>query len=100
MAARVIPHRTPDTRCLRPATVLPDTEVTAVGLEFGTVPPEKVFWALRAENWLHHHDGKGYPDAEKIKRELVQVFYPNTETWKHQIWEQGKEIVKQTLANL
>lgn len=80
--------------------MLPNTEVTAVGLEFGTFPPKKVFWALRAENWLHHHDGKGHPDAEKIKRELVQVFYPNSDEWKLQVWKQGKEIVKQTLANL
>ncbi len=39
--------------------MLPNVEeVTAVSLEFGTLSAMKVFWALRAENWLHHHGGK------------------------------------------
>lgn len=78
----------------------PRVEVTAVSLEFGTYPAKEVFWALRAENWLHHYGGKGHPDAEKIKAELVRVFYPDTEDWKLQVWQQGKKIVNQALLSI
>ena len=60
----------------------------------------KVFWALRAENWLHHHGGKGHPDAKKIKENLLRAFYPNPEDWKSQVWKQGKEVVEQALVHL
>ena len=36
------------------ARMAPDTEVTAVSLEFGTYPPSEVFWALWQENFVHH----------------------------------------------
>ena len=80
--------------------MLPDAEVTAVSLEFGTLPAMKVFWALRAENWLHHHGGKGHPDAKRIKDNLLRAFYPDTEDWKSKVWKQGKEVVEQALVHL
>jgi hypothetical protein len=80
--------------------MIPQAEVTAVSLEFGTYPAIEVFLALRAENWLHHHGGRDHQDAEKIKAELVRVFYPNTEEWKTKVWRQGKEVVEQALAQL
>ncbi len=80
--------------------MIPQAEVTAVSLEFGTYPAKEVFLALRAEHWLHHHGGRDHQDAEKIKAELVRVFYPNTEEWKLQVWKQGKEVVEQALAHL
>ncbi len=80
--------------------MIPQAEVTALSLEFGTYPAKEVFLALRSENWLHHYGGRDHQDAEKIKAELVRVFYPNTEEWKLQVWTQGKEVVEQALAHL
>jgi hypothetical protein len=80
--------------------MLPNAEVTAVTLEFGTLPAMKVFWALRAENWLHHHGGKGHPDAKRIKDDLLRAFYPDSEDWKSQVWKKGKEVVEQALVHL
>jgi hypothetical protein len=80
--------------------MLPNAEVTAVILEFGTLPAMKVFWALRAENWLHHHGGKGHPDAKRIKNDLLRAFYPDSEDWKSQVWKKGKEVVEQALVHL
>jgi len=80
--------------------MLPNTEVTAVSLEFGTLPAMKVFWALRAENWLHHYGGKGHQNAKRIKDDLLRAFYPDTEDWKSQVWKQGKEVVVQVLVHL
>jgi hypothetical protein len=80
--------------------MVPHAEVTAVSLEFGTYPAKEVFWALRAENWLHHYGGENHPNAKTIKSELLKVFYPYTEEWKLKVWQQGKEIVNQALLSI
>ena len=79
---------------------LPDTEITAVTLEFGTFPGAKVLQAMQAENWLHHHGGADHPRAGTIKAEMRRVFYPGTDDWKEQVWRQGQEVVDQALAGL
>jgi hypothetical protein len=80
--------------------MLPASEVTAVTLEFGTVPPLEVFKAMQAENWLHHHGGKRNPLADEIKADMRRVFYPDTDDWKALVWPQGKEVVEQALVGL
>lgn len=79
---------------------LPEAEVTAATLEFGTVPPLRVLRALQAENWLHHFGGHGRARAARIKTELRRVFYPDTEAWKARVWEQGAEVVAAALSGL
>ncbi len=79
---------------------LPDTEITAVSLEFGTFPAVTVLQAMRAENWLHHHSGSGHPRAGAIKAEMRRVFYPDTDDWKNRVWQQGQEVVGRVLAGL
>jgi hypothetical protein len=44
--------------------MIPQAEVTAASLEFGTYPAKEVFLALRAENWLHHYGGENHPEAQ------------------------------------
>ena len=80
--------------------MLADREVTSVTLEFGTVPPMKVFLAMQAENWLHHHGGEDNPKAQGIKAEMRRVFYPEADDWKEAIWKQGKEVVDQAIEGL
>jgi succinylglutamate desuccinylase len=82
------------------SAMLPDAEITAVTLEFGTVEPMQVFQALRAENWLHHYGTIDHPKAKEIKTELLRVFYPDNDAWKQQVWHQGKEVVEQALSHL
>ena len=77
--------------------LLPNTEVIAASLEFGTYPPIKVLWALRAENYLHHQNGLTRSDAAKIKADLKRMFYPQEETWKQAVWQQGSAMVLETL---
>ena len=80
--------------------MLPNTEVTAVSLEYGTFSPMQVFKALRLENWLYHYGEENHPKAQKIKAELLRVFYPNSNEWKLQVWQQGNEIVDQALLSI
>ena len=80
--------------------MLPDADVTGVTLEFGTVSPMKVFRAMQAENWLHHHGGTEHPRAGRIKADMRRVFYPDTDDWKAAVWTQGKEVVDQAVSGL
>ncbi|MFC1896236.1 M14 family metallopeptidase [Thermodesulfobacteriota bacterium] len=79
--------------------LLPDAEVTAVSLEFGTVPHMEVFKASRAENWLHHHGGMSHPKAHELKMRLLQAFHPDSEDWEASVWSQGKQVIGLALAH-
>ena len=80
--------------------ILPDAEVTSASLEFGTLPSNKVLWALIAENWLHHHGERDELRSALIKAELRRAFYIETDEWKTAVWEQGKKVVSQAIAGL
>lgn len=80
--------------------MLAAAEVTAVTLEFGTLPAISVFNALRAENWLYHHGGPDHPAAARIKERFVQAFYPCDSYWKSRVWAQGRVVAEQALAAL
>lgn len=82
------------------ADMLAGTEVTTVGLEFGTSPPMDVFRALREENWLFHHGSEDHPQAARIKQQFLRMFYPDDESWKERVWDQGALAVRQALAAL
>lgn len=82
------------------ARMLPDTQVTAIGLEFGTLSPTKVFLAMREENWLHHHGGTNCRDADRIRQRLLNAFYPADDVWRLNVWEQGRMVVQQALSAL
>ncbi len=77
--------------------MLPTSEVTAVGLEFGTLPKMAVFNALRAENWLYHHGDQGSRNADEIKEALLRAFYPDDDAWKESVMEQGRDVVERVL---
>ena len=80
--------------------MLPNAEVTAVSLEFGTLPPLAVFKALRAENWLHHHVTTKHRKASEIKACLLRAFYPDDEKWRTSVLKKGKHVVERAAASL
>jgi hypothetical protein len=80
--------------------MLPDSEVTAVSMEFETLSRKEVFLALRSENWLHHHAGSEHPNREQIKNDLLQAFYPDDKEWKLDVWRQSREIVEKVIDQL
>ena len=73
-------------------------QVTAVSLEFGTLPSIQVFKALRAENWLHHHGDENDSKVEAIKESLLRAFYPNSVEWKASVWNQGRDVIDNALS--
>jgi hypothetical protein len=79
---------------------LPNAEVTAGSLEFGTLPSKSVLWALIAENWLYHHGDPDDSRSASIKAEMRRAFYTETDEWKTAVWEQGREVISQALTGM
>ena len=65
--------------------MLPNSEVTAVSLEFGTLPPMDIYKTLRTEGWLYHHAGSGFARANDIKACLLRAFYPEDKDWEKKL---------------
>jgi hypothetical protein len=80
--------------------LLPEAEVTAVTVDFGTSSAIKVFLAMRDENWLHHHGNPSNSRGKRMKAALRQAFYPEDDSWKQMVWSGAKHVVYQAIENL
>ncbi|MEZ5298259.1 MAG: DUF2817 domain-containing protein [Ilumatobacteraceae bacterium] len=58
----------------------PDTEMTVIGIEYGTVDPVTVLQSLRADAVLHAHGDPAAPDAAAI-RDQVRAFIDDDPAW-------------------
>jgi hypothetical protein len=79
---------------------LPGVELTVFAAEFGTYDPVRVFWAMRADNWLAHHGDPSSEAGRRVKRELVEVFNPSDAAWQSQVLERSARVLAQALAGL
>jgi len=84
------------------ATWMKAVELTFAALEVGTRDTRAVFNALRKDNWLHcFAPGRHkHAQAEAIRLELRDAFYPDTAEWKRMVWGHGNEVVSSALAAL
>jgi hypothetical protein len=81
----------------------PDAEYTAIAMEYGTQTPMQVAMAMRAENWLHHnpnHAAATPAMAKKIKQDMLDAFYTDTDSWKGQIISQARQSMFQAIDGL
>jgi hypothetical protein len=78
----------------------PDCELTAFGAEFGTYEPTRVFWAMRADNWLHHHGDPESEPGRAIKAEILEVFRPTDRAWQEQVLVGAARVLEQARAGL
>jgi hypothetical protein len=78
----------------------PNTETTAMALEYGTYPLEHTLQALRAEQWLHNHPEAPAVQREAIKRAMRDTFYVDADDWKAAVYEQAKAACLRSLASL
>lgn len=60
---------------------LPNVEVTAVALEWGTVDALTVLDALRADAWLHAHGSPRSPQGDAIRKQVRAAFLVEEPTW-------------------
>lgn len=75
-------------------------EVTAGGLEFGTVPIAEVTIALQSDNWLHQNGGHENPRAKEIAKLIRDAFYVDADDWKEMIFAQSLETCEEALSGL
>ncbi len=75
-------------------------QLTAIALEYGTLPMPEVRLALCADNWLHHHGELGSAKGKAIKQQIRAAFYPDTVAWKEQVWERAVETLRLANAGL
>lgn len=78
----------------------PDAQVTAIGMEFGTLPLMQVLQALRAEQWLTRHPQAPTAQAAQIKQDLRDAFYVDTPDWKEKVVSQARQAMLQAVDGL
>jgi hypothetical protein len=78
----------------------PATEMTAMALEYGTLPLEHTLQALRAEGWLHNHPDAPAALAQAIRRAMRDAFYIDADDWKQTVYDQAKAACLKAFAAL
>jgi hypothetical protein len=68
--------------------------------EFGTYNNIRVLAGLRAENQAHHWTPPGDPSIERAKRQLVELFCPQSETWRTEVLQRSRELVRRAINGL
>jgi hypothetical protein len=78
----------------------PQAEYTGIALEYGTVPMTEVITALRADQWLEMHPEADEAQRSKIKTQMRDAFYTDTDDWKQQVLAQGIGAAHAAVAGL
>ncbi|HEY0687227.1 MAG TPA: M14 family metallopeptidase [Steroidobacter sp.] len=81
-------------------TLLPHARVTAIALEFGTVPEMLVLQALRADNWLHAHGNPNGPEAAAIREQITNAFHVDNDVWRGMVLGQALATSRAALTGL
>ncbi|MEN9539394.1 MAG: hypothetical protein RLZZ126_1629 [Pseudomonadota bacterium] len=78
----------------------PGTEVTSMAMEYGTQPMLDVMNAMRGEQWLQLHPKAPQEQAKKIKQQMLEAFYTDTDAWKGQVISQARQAILQAIQGL
>ena len=78
----------------------PQAEYTGIALEYGTLPPEAMIGALRADQWLENHPDADAATRAAIKRQLRDAFYVDADDWKAEVVEQGLAATRAAVRGL
>ena len=75
--------------------------LTAITLEFGTLPGPQVLLALCADNWLHLHNTPAAATRSDLKRLIRDAFSPAEDAeWRGRIFRRAREVFQQAFAGL
>ncbi len=81
-------------------TECPQAEYTGIALEYGTYPMERMIAAMRAEQWLQLHPQADGVMARRIKQDMLDMFYVDTDAWKARIVDQARTTLAQAVQGL
>ena len=82
------------------ARIARGASVSALALEFGTMPWEDVIHALRGRNWLRAHPEAGDAQRREILQATLDAFYCGQEDWQGMVLGQSRVAVLQALCGL
>ncbi len=80
--------------------LLPDVEITAVALEFGTVDPVSVLQALRADAVLHAHGDPLGAEAVAVRAQVRSAFADDDPAWFEAVSARFDEVVSAAMSHL
>lgn len=78
----------------------PETEVTGVAIEYGTVDPITVLQSLRADAVLHASGDPAAPDAASIRAQVRGAFLDDDPAWLQACWPRYRSVVTTALERL
>ncbi|UYN96810.1 MAG: M14 family metallopeptidase [Enhydrobacter sp.] len=79
---------------------LPDAEVTAVAIEYGTYSVAEVLTAVRGDNWLHRHGDPASELGRKLKADIRERFFPAGDKWREMVWARADQTIGWALKGL
>jgi len=82
------------------AAMLPKAEVTAVVVEFGTLPRKEIQRANMAGRWLRYHGARHPVLAQKVHAQFCETFYPGEPAWRAAVLEQSAQILERGLQGI
>ncbi len=78
----------------------PQAQYTGIAMEYGTLPILEMIAALRADHWLHVHPHAPEDLQVAIKRQVLDAFYVDTDTWRAQVVVQARQAMFQAIDGL
>ncbi|MDF1720426.1 MAG: M14 family metallopeptidase [Minwuia sp.] len=79
---------------------LPDVAVTAIALEYGTLPEHEVISALCADNWLRFHGDADSDRGRAIKAQARDAFYQDADDWKQMVFDRALDSQRRAIRGL
>ncbi len=70
-----------------------DRDYRFVAVEYGTHPIIRVLAATRTENCLHHYGTSSQNRRNEIKKEFLECFYPDSESWRKEVLSSGLNMI-------
>lgn len=78
----------------------PNSEVTAVAIEYGTVDVVTVLQSLRADAVLHAHGDPTAPAAKAIRDQVREAFNDDDPAWLQTCWPRYQSVIDAAAENL
>jgi hypothetical protein len=78
----------------------PDTEITGICIEYGTVDGITVLQSLRADAVLHAHGDPSAPDARAVRDQVRAAFLDDDPAWLEACWPRYHSVASAALERL
>lgn len=82
------------------SVTLPDIELTPITVEFGTFDVDTECRVVVDDLWLKNHGDRDSEEGRRIKKALVDFFYPSSPDWRELIALRSRQVITESLAGL